>query len=97
MIVNGGREYYDDNGTTEEHEARLFADKQRREHLAYAIDRLHGEVLSIIVTRRRGTVKESIESQEIGPAWRVTRYDPKSGAFRLDKITFANRRNHATT
>jgi len=96
-IVNDGMTYYDDNGGTEEHEARLFADKQRREHLAYALEQLHGEVFSIIVTRKRGTVKETIESQEVGPTWRVTQFNPKTGAFRLEKITFANRRHHADT
>ena len=94
-IISDGSVYFDDNGGTKEHEARLFADKQRREHIAYAVERLDGEVFSIIVTRRRGTIKEAIESQEVGPSWRVTQFDPKSGAFRLEKITFANRRRHA--
>ena len=79
-----------------EHDARLFADKQRREHLAYAIDQLHGEVLSIIITKKPGTTKEAIESQEVGPAWRVTKFHPKTGAFRLERITFANRRRKET-
>ena len=96
LIVHDGQEYRDDNGGNVEHDARLFADKQRREHLAYSIDQLRGEVLSIIVTKKPGSTKEAIESQEVGPAWRVTKFNPKTGAFRLERITFANRRRKET-
>src|SRR4051794_20620169 len=68
-MVNDGTEYRDDNGGDVEHEAKRFADKQRREHIAYALDHLHGEVFSIIVTQKPTTTKPAIESQEVGPTW----------------------------
>jgi len=92
-IYNDGREYYDANGGDEEHEAKLWPDKQRREHLAYALEKLNGEVLSIIVTPKAGsTTRSAVASQEIGPSWRITEFNPRIGAFRLERITFANRR-----
>ena len=50
------------------------------------------QTLTALFKSLGGTTKEAIESQEVGPAWRVTTFDPKTGAFRLKRITFANRR-----
>ena len=92
LMLKDGNEYRDDNGGDEAHPATLPADKQRREHLAYALAHLHGEVLSIIVTQKPDATRDTIASQAVGPAWRVTQFNPESGAFHLERITFTNRR-----
>jgi hypothetical protein len=63
---------------------------QRREHIAYALKHLHGEVSSIIVWRKPGSTTDQIVESEIGPTWRIKGFKPKTGSFSLERITFAN-------
>src|SRR5712691_839788 len=91
LVVNDGQEYPNANEGAEGGPGSS-EDKRRREHLAYALEHLHGRVSSAIVTQNPDTTTEAIESVEVGPAWRVTEFNPVTGSFHLKRITFGNLR-----
>ena len=91
LLVNNEREYHNANKGAGGGPGSP-ADKRRRKHIAYAIDHLKGKVSSAIVTQNSDTTTEAIESVRRGPQWRVTTFNPSTGSFHLEQITFANLR-----
>ncbi len=91
LVVNNGQEYHNPNEGSEGGPGNR-RDKRRREHIAYALEHLQGKVSSAIVTQDPNTTIERMKTAEVGPEWRVTEFNPTTGSFRLERVTFANRR-----
>jgi hypothetical protein len=89
LIVNNGQEYHNANEGSDGGPGSQ-ADARRRKHVAYALEHLQAKVSSAIVTRNPNTTADAIKTVEVGPEWRVTWFNHRTGAFHLERITFAN-------
>jgi hypothetical protein len=67
-------------------------DHRRRQHLIHAFDHLDRKVSAVIVTQDPNKNVEAAIFPEPGGQWFIDRLNPKTGAFRLIRITHANRR-----